>query len=104
MEGLLILVVVAFVAYVILRSVGRKHARPVKHDVFVCSGCGTQDRHNNRTLGAWQRGSRSFFCRQCHEKWRQQQVAQPSGAGCLGASLLLLAVPVGLLSGWIFIP
>lgn len=111
---------------------------------FECSGCAGQFTHTRRTLGAWEKGTRRFYCNACHKKWREARPSpvtplpaapdrvwsgqsplppsnsgrpsatsaqsQPalttnrataqsptsagSGNGCLGATLLILTVPV----------
>jgi hypothetical protein len=104
---------------------------------FVCAGCEGQFNHTRRTLGAWEKGTRRFYCNACHTKWRGSHPAQlaqsnstqsagagaggsrreerapdggsfsasrrdlqparsGSGGGCLGAAILLVAVPVAL--------
>jgi hypothetical protein len=40
---------------------------------YVCAGCGGQFAHSRRTIAAWERGTRRFFCNVCHKKWRNQQ-------------------------------
>ena len=101
---------------------------------FICAGCSAQFTHTKRTLGAWEKGTRRFYCNGCHKKWRGSQppqsrqgnesptegtttsgargreqfdsrnLAQPSvghrtarsgsSSGCLGVTLLLIAVPL----------
>lgn len=96
---------------------------------FTCARCTEQFNHTKRTLGAWEKGTRRFYCNACHGKWRDAQPtptvqetgaygeagrrseavpafgkvsarnAGPyagragSGKGCLGAIVLLIAVP-----------
>ena len=43
---------------------------------FVCAGCSEQFTHTRRTLGAWERGTRRFYCNVCHKKWRGLQPPQ----------------------------
>ena len=40
---------------------------------YVCAGCGGQFDHSRRTIAAWERGTRRFYCNVCHKKWRNQQ-------------------------------
>ena len=49
---------------------------------FVCASCEEQFTHTKRTLGAWEKGTRRFFCNACHTKWRGSrppQAGQGSG-------------------------
>ena len=45
---------------------------------FSCARCSTQTAHTRRTVNAWEKGSRQFFCNNCHKKWREAQ--PPSNA------------------------
>lgn len=40
---------------------------------YVCAGCSAQFTHSRRTIGAWEKGTRRFFCNNCHTKWRDRQ-------------------------------
>jgi DNA-directed RNA polymerase subunit RPC12/RpoP len=40
---------------------------------YVCAGCSAQFTHSRRTIGAWEKGTRRFFCSNCHTKWRDKQ-------------------------------
>lgn len=40
---------------------------------YVCTGCSVQFTHSRRTIGAWEKGTRRFFCSNCHSKWRDKQ-------------------------------
>ena len=40
---------------------------------YVCAGCSVQFTHSRRTIGAWEKGTRRFFCSNCHTKWRHKQ-------------------------------
>lgn len=86
------------------RSVGLHVASGPANMRFTCAGCSGKFTHNRRTLGAWEKGSRAFYCNACHTKWRGHPPPKPGqmvpvraqkkgGAGCLGLALLLLAVP-----------
>jgi hypothetical protein len=48
---------------------------------FVCGGCGSQFTHTRRTIGAWEKGTRRFFCGPCHTKWRDKQAPRESRDG-----------------------
>ena len=136
------LVVVVLLLFLRARAArNRSSQRPVSRGPanlrFVCAGCEGQFNHTRRTLGAWEKGTRRFYCNACHTKWRGSHPAQPaqsnttqsagagagssrreerapaggsfsafrrdlqparsgSGGGCLGAAILLAAVPVAL--------
>ena len=45
---------------------------------FTCAGCSEQFTHTRRTLGAWEKGTRRFYCNACHKKWRGSQPIPPS--------------------------
>jgi hypothetical protein len=44
---------------------------------FICAGCEGQFNHTKRTIGAWEKGIRRFYCNACHTKWRGSHPAQP---------------------------
>jgi hypothetical protein len=120
------------------RAPERQSARGPANLNFICAGCEEQFTHTKRTLGAWHKGTRKFFCNACHTKWRTSHPTQPvqgtasaravaqppraaqasesppslgsrihspssypsprarAGSGCLGAALLILAIPVAV--------
>jgi len=41
---------------------------------YVCAGCNGQFPHSRRTVAAWEKGTRRFYCNLCHKKWRNQQL------------------------------
>jgi hypothetical protein len=75
-------VVLVVVLALVIRSVGRKS--PIERSVargpanlkFTCAGCSGQFTHTRRTIGAWEKGTRRFFCNECHKKWRNSQPPQ----------------------------
>jgi hypothetical protein len=90
------------------RNVGRKVANGPSNLRFKCAGCSQQFTHSRRTLSAWEKGGRGFYCNACHTKWRGSRTVQPSHgsrppphpaasarerSGCLGVVLLAIAVP-----------
>jgi hypothetical protein len=115
-------VVVALVGLLLRRGRGRRTrtvGRPVSGGPsnlrYTCAGCSQQFTHSRRTLGAWKKGTRQFYCNACHTKWRSARPAPPgsrmpqpdgrgrggpsgahagSGSGCLGVTLLLVVVPL----------
>ena len=120
------------------RAPERQSARGPANLSFICAGCDEQFTHTKRTLGAWEKGTRKFYCNACHTKWRTSHPTEPvqgtatgravaqqprpaqasesppslgsrlhssssnhsprarAGSGCLGAALLLLAIPVAV--------
>jgi hypothetical protein len=96
------------------RSVGLRIADGPANLRFACAGCSGQFTHSRRTLTAWKKGNRQFFCNACHTKWRgshtlrragggppgaiqlRRDSARKSGAGCLGITILLVALPMAL--------
>ena len=38
---------------------------------YICKRCAVQSTHTKRTIGAYEKGTRSFFCNSCHSKWRE---------------------------------
>ena len=45
---------------------------------FSCAGCSAQFNHTKRTIAAWEKGTRRFFCNACHTKWRDSRPSQPA--------------------------
>jgi hypothetical protein len=78
-------VLIVFVAILVLRS-RNGHKQPSSPRItrgpdnlhFVCAGCGGQFTHTKRTVAAWEKGTRRFFCNSCHRSWRQAQPASPA--------------------------
>ena len=131
-----LLVVLFFRARTVRRRVVERPAsRGPANLRFTCARCYEQFNHTKRTLGAWEKGTRRFYCNACHGKWRDAQPTPPakesstattgaygeaggrsetapafgkastrgagrfparagSAKGCLGAVVLLIAVPV----------
>jgi|SRR6185369_3456599 hypothetical protein len=123
-------VLLALVAAFVLRSwrsrsgtSGGNTPRGPSNLHFVCAGCKGQFTHTKRTVAAWERGTRRFFCNSCHKSWREaqpppsQQGSQSSGgvpvsanvrtewgarpaglaparSGCLSVIVVVLVLPV----------
>jgi hypothetical protein len=109
---------VAFLAGILLwrrhakrtRSVGRRLEAGPANLRFTCAGCSGKFTHSRRTLSAWEKGGRSFFCNACHTKWQSTHAPSghgraariitvdgpPSKRGCLGVLVLMLVVPAVL--------
>ena len=51
----------------------RPQARGPANLNYVCARCSAQVTHTKRTLAAWEKGSRKFFCNDCHKNWREAQ-------------------------------
>ena len=43
---------------------------------YICARCSNQETHTKRTLSAWEKGNRKFFCNSCHKRWREAQPPQ----------------------------
>lgn len=39
---------------------------------YACAKCAGQFTHTNRTISAWEKGSRRLFCNTCHKGWRSE--------------------------------
>ena len=75
---ILTLVVVGIFVVTRRRSNGRNPATSTRSRGpaslhYVCAGCSAQSTHSRRTIGAWEKGTRRFFCSDCHTKWRDKQ-------------------------------
>jgi len=62
------------------RSVGLRPSGGPANMRFTCAGCSGQFTHSRRTISAWDKGTRSFYCHACHTKWQGSHQAQ-SAAG-----------------------
>lgn len=60
------------------RNVGRPVSGGPANLRYTCAGCSQQFTHSRRTLGAWDRGTRQFYCNACHTKWRGSHTAKVS--------------------------
>ena len=106
---------VAFLAGILLwrrrakrtRSVGLRVEAGPANLRFTCAGCSGKFTHSRRTISAWEKGGRSFFCNACHTKWQSTHAPsghgrsariitaeRPAKSGCLGMFVVLLAIPV----------
>jgi hypothetical protein len=61
------------------RSAGPRTQGPASLH-YICAGCSGQFSHSRRTLGAWEKGTRRFFCSDCHTKWRAKQPPREAAA------------------------
>jgi hypothetical protein len=55
------------------RNVGRPVDGGPANLRFTCAGCSQQFTHSRRTLSAWRKGTRQFFCNACHTRRRGAQ-------------------------------
>ena len=77
---------IAVLAVVLTFRAKRSGGRRINHDAprgpanlhFTCTRCANQTAHTRRTLSAWEKGSRKFFCNNCHKNWREAQPVQNS--------------------------
>lgn len=91
LAGAVLFVMVAAFAFRTWRSrsskSGRGTSRGPSNLHFVCAGCQGQFTHTKRTVAAWERGTRRFFCNSCHKSWREAQPPQgQQGSRSLGAA------------------
>lgn len=91
-----IVAVVAILFYAASRATAAQKSRPNKGDLFACSACGRETKHDTRTLNGYDKGVRkSFLCWECFKKKKDAEAASagPSGressSGCLGVALVL---------------
>ncbi|WP_303289871.1 hypothetical protein [Marinobacter sp. SS5-14b] len=98
MEGLIFLVVIAVIVYAFVKGNASKSTKPNAGDPYACSGCGVQVKHSRRTISAWERGARSFYCKSCHGKWREVQSSQKP-SGCLGMFVFIVVFPAIAITG-----
>lgn len=87
------------------RTRGRGHSGAAPSNLrYVCASCAGRFTHTRRTLAAWERGAKSYYCHACHTRSLTTPKPKPwqlvPGAhrktGCLGALLLMAAVPLVL--------
>lgn len=74
--------------------------------LFTCSRCRCNTPFDSRTIGAWNMGAVKLYCSRCHSEWLRNRnngydnayTSSNKGSGCLGALLLILALPIGILT------
>ena len=73
--GLLLLVIMFF--WTRFRGRGTTSSKPSGPATsrFICARCARQFPHSKRTLNAWDKGSRRFFCALCHAAWAEESPA-----------------------------
>lgn len=59
-----------------IRRTTRPTSRGPASMQFVCAGCSQQFMHTKRTVAAWEKGTRRFYCNTCHQKWRGSRPPQ----------------------------
>jgi hypothetical protein len=89
MDFLVILFGAALLALIIASALGSM--RNPKEKSFLCARCRQETDYTNRTIGAWRRGQKKFYCNACHQQWLRTHPPRETAerAGCLG----VLAVP-----------
>lgn len=58
------------------RQMIRSRPRGPANIRYVCTQCAGEFTHTNRTISAWEKGSRRFFCNACHKEWRTENPVQ----------------------------
>lgn len=74
--------------------------------LFTCSRCRCNTPFDGRTIGAWNMGAVKLYCSRCHAEWLRNRnngqdnsyTSSNKGSGCLGALLLILALPIGIIT------
>ena len=81
--------------------------------LFTCSRCRCNTPFDKRTIAAWNMGTLKLYCSRCHAEWLSTRNTQHQkshttshsthttsnkGSGCLGALLLLIALPIGIMT------
>lgn len=93
MEIVIVLGLIGIVTYAIFAGISPQSSAPSLGENFACSGCGKAQQHSHRTITAWKNGARSFYCKQCHGQWRDQQAnSAPATSGC-AVFLPILVLP-----------
>ena len=79
--GIIGAIVVAFVVF----TLGRRNSADANRNAhqrkssgpdnlhYICAGCAAQFTHSRRTINAWEKGTRRFFCDACHKQWRNRR-------------------------------
>ncbi len=94
MSGLLSFVILAVIVYFFMVKGSSRSSIPKS---YTCSKCGVLTQHNKSTLAAKKRGTKRFYCKSCHEQWRQMQPSNKSG--CLGVLVVFIVLPTILSIG-----
>lgn len=83
--GALVLIAIVVVVVRATNASTQTGARPTARgpsDIqFICAGCSQRFAHTRRTVGAWEKGTRRFFCDGCHKSWRTSRPQQKAEAG-----------------------
>jgi cold shock CspA family protein len=73
--------------------------------LFTCNHCRCNTPFDSRTIRAWNMGAIKLYCSRCHAEWLRNRnsgydnsyTSSNKGGGCLGALLLILALPISLI-------
>jgi hypothetical protein len=73
--------------------------------LFTCNHCRCNTPFDSRTIRAWNMGAFKLYCSRCHSEWLRSRnsgyensyPASNKGSGCLGALLLIIALPISLI-------
>lgn len=77
-------IVVVVVVLLIAKAAGQE--APKVGESFICKGCGGSFKHTNRTVSAWKKGSRTFYCGKCHNEWHNKNVADAAATAATAGS------------------
>ena len=74
--------------------------------LFTCNHCRCNTPFDRRTIRAWNLGAIKLYCSRCHSEWLRNRnsgydnsyTSSNKGSGCLGALLLMLALPIGIMT------
>ena len=74
--------------------------------LFTCNHCRCNTPFDSRTIRAWNLGAIKLYCSRCHSEWLRNRnngydnsyTSSNKGSGCLGALLLILALPIGIIT------
>lgn len=88
--------------------IANRQKRP-KNPLFSCANCRSVAKHDERSIGAWNRGFTRLYCKPCHQNWLREQPKEQierssysSGkSGCLGLFVVMAFLPVALVIGTI---
>ena len=93
------------ISALILLAIYNRQKTPTSK-LFTCSRCRCNTPFDTRTIRAWNMGTIKLYCSRCHAEWLRNRnngydnsyTSSNKGSGCLGALLLILALPIGIMT------